>query len=142
MFLRKLNTKYSSKFIYYEQFQTDIDVFALANAILMVVSSALTLKLVICLSGNNDGEWVTKEATNIYFRVFNKFLMAMSFAIPHFLLAVTRLIEVILVQQSNSTCMVNHLADDKPPLGMNPKLVVRRSLRPNKSIDYSCNSII
>ena len=65
----------------------------------------------------------------------------MTFAIPHFLLAVTRLIKVILVQQSNTTCMVNHLADDKPPLGLNQKLVVRRSLRPNGPKDYSCKPI-
>ena len=36
-----------SKFLYYEQFQTDVGTFTIANAVLMVAISAMTLKFIL-----------------------------------------------------------------------------------------------
>ena len=53
-------------------------------------------------------------------RTFCKSMVAVTFGIPHFLLATTRLIKlVVLYQNSGQTvCMVNHLNKYKPPLGI------------------------
>ena len=40
-----------SKYLYYEQFKTDVDAFSLANAVLMILISAKTLKLVFADDG-------------------------------------------------------------------------------------------
>ena len=36
-----------SKFLYYEQFQAEVGLFAIANAVLMIIISAMSLKVVL-----------------------------------------------------------------------------------------------
>ena len=100
-----------SKYLYYEQFQVEVELFTIANALLMIFISAMSLRLILV----NTDIYCDLSFSEMRFGLF----LVFGFAIPHFLLSTTRLIKLIVqyLNPGQTICMINHLNLDKPPLG-------------------------